>query len=151
VLLHSLNHVACVTRDLDALIAFYEEVFDATHERFPGDHAFIRIGETTVLHVFERTELAEAVDARPFHHGPIDHLAFEAADLDAFTTARERLAARGCAAEDVTDFGTLVSVHFTDPDGLLHELALWKPARWHPPFPTVPFHGPAGGGGRRSP
>ena len=147
-LLRSLNHVASVTRDLDAFIAFYAEVFDATAERFDGGHAFVRVGETTVLHVFERPELADATDPAPFRHGPIDHLAFEAADLDAFVTAWERLLARGSAAPDVTDFGTLVSVHFKDPDGLLHELSLWKPPDWAPPFETVPFRGPAGGGGR---
>jgi catechol 2,3-dioxygenase-like lactoylglutathione lyase family enzyme len=146
-LLRSLNHVAQVTRDLDALIAFHAEVFDATAERFPGDHAFVRVGETTVLHVFERPELAEAADPAPFRHGPLDHLAFEAAGLDAFVVARERLVARGAAAEDVTDFGALVSVHFRDPDGLLHELSLWKTPDWDPPFATVPFRARAGEGG----
>lgn len=136
-LVRSLNHVACVTRDLEALIAFYADVFDATAERFDGSHAFIHVGEATVLHVFERPELAEAADPRPFHHGPIDHLAFEAADEDAFIAARARLEARGAAAQQVNDFGSLVSLHFRDPDGLLHELALWKAEDWSPRFATV--------------
>ena len=145
-LVRSLNHVACVTRDLETLISFYEEVFDAEAERFDGSHAFVHVGDTTVLHVFERPDLAEAADPAPFRHGPIDHLAFEATDEDAFVAARERLLARGAAADRITDFGSLVSVHFRDPDGLLHELALWKTEDWSPRFATVPFRGPAGGG-----
>ena len=137
-LLRTLNHVACVTRDLEALIAFYAEVFDATAERFDGSHAFIHVGDSTVLHVFERPDPAEAADPAPFRHGPIDHLAFEATDEDAFVAARERLEARGAAAEHVNDFGSLVSLHFQDPDGLLHELALWKTGDWSPRFATRP-------------
>jgi catechol 2,3-dioxygenase-like lactoylglutathione lyase family enzyme len=146
VLVRSLNHVACVTRDLDALIAFYADVFDATAERFDPSHAFVHVGDGTVLHVFERPEVAEPADPAPFRHGPIDHLAFEATDEGAFVAARQRLVERGAAAPDVTDFGSLVSVRFEDPDGLLHELALWKTADWSPRFATVPFRGTAGGG-----
>jgi catechol 2,3-dioxygenase-like lactoylglutathione lyase family enzyme len=130
VLVRSLNHVACVTRDLGALLAFYEDVFDATAERFDGQHAFLHLGETTVLHVFEQRDAAEPA---PFRHDPLDRLAFEATDEDAFAAARERLVERGAA---VTDFGTLVSVRFRDPDGLLHELALWRTADWSPRFAT---------------
>jgi len=64
---------------------------------------------------------------------------------------RERLTERGCAGEAVTDFGSLVSVHFTDPDGLLLELSLWKTDPWNPAFAATPFRGRAGSGGWPAP
>jgi len=145
-LLRSLNHVAQATGDLDATLTFHEQIFDATVDRMDGGHAFIRVGHTTALHVFERS-LAGDVDTAPWRHGPLDHLAFEARDLDAFMTARRRLLARGLAAEQVTDLGPLVSVHFRDPDGLTQELSLWKTPGFDPPFPTTPFRGKPGRGG----
>jgi catechol 2,3-dioxygenase-like lactoylglutathione lyase family enzyme len=147
-LLRSIGHIALATPDLDRLAEFYARVFGAAPEELSPSggprHCFIRIGETTVLHVFERSDIAWS--AAPWEHGPIDHFTLEAADLDAFVTLRDRLVAGGHAEETVTDFGALVSVFFTDPDGLLLELSLWKTEPWAPPFATVPFRGRAGGG-----
>jgi len=148
-----IGHVAQATADLDRLTAFYRDVFGAeVSERHEGDprHCFIRIGAGTVLHAFEKPEAVRDA-GRPWGHGPIDHFTLEAADLDAFVLMRERLARRGCAAETVTDFGSLVSLHFTDPDGLLLELSLWKTDPWNPPFTAAPFRGRAGSGGSPAP
>ena len=131
-LLRSLDHVACVTRSLETFIAFYEEVFDACAERFDGAHAVVRVGEATVLHVFERPE-----DEPGFRAGPVGSLAFETADERAFRAVRERLVRRGAARADA-DAGTLARVRFRDPDGSLHELSLWRTENWSPRFATAP-------------
>ena len=150
-LLAGVGHVALATADLDRLAAFHAEVFGATiASRGPG-HAFIAVGGGVSLHVFERPELAAGapeVDAGSWRHGPIDHFTLEAASLEAFATARERLLARGCTTGEVVDFGALISLFFTDPDGLLVELSLTKPAGvFAPRFPVTPFRGRAGTGG----
>ena len=150
-LLAGVGHVACATADLERLAAFHAEVFGATvSSRGPG-HAFIEVGGGVALHVFERPELtagAPGVDAAAWRHGPIDHFTLEAASIDAFAAARDRLLARGCTSGEVVDFGALVSLFFTDPDGLLVELSLTKPASgFAPPFPVTPFRRRAGTGG----
>lgn len=143
-----IGHVAYATTDLDRLVAFYGDVFGAdVSERHDGEprHCFVGIGAGTVLHVFEKPD-AVGDPGRPWGHGPVDHFTLEAADLDAFMVIRGRLIDRGCAGDAVTDFGSLVSVHFTDPDGLLLELSLWKTDPWNPPFAATPFRGRAGSG-----
>jgi catechol 2,3-dioxygenase-like lactoylglutathione lyase family enzyme len=142
------GHVAYATTDLDQLVAFYSDVFGASvSERHDGEprHCFVGIGAGTMLHAFEKPD-AVSGPGRPWEHGPIDHFTLEAADLDAFMVIRTRLIERGCAGDAVTDFGSLVSVHFTDPDGLLLELSLWKTDPWKPPFTARPFRGRAGAG-----
>jgi catechol 2,3-dioxygenase-like lactoylglutathione lyase family enzyme len=144
-----IGHVARATADLDRLVEFYEGAFGAeVSDRHDGDprHCFVHIGHGTVLHVFEMPR-ALPNHVRPWQHGPIDHFTLEAADLDAFITIRERLRERNCADDAVTDFGSLVSVFFRDPDGLLLELSLWKTQPWDPPFEVTPFRGRAGAGG----
>jgi catechol 2,3-dioxygenase-like lactoylglutathione lyase family enzyme len=142
-LLSGIGHLALATPDLERLKSFYTRVFDATVEDLGPGHAFIHIGERTALHAFERpTEH----DPAPWRHGPLDHFTLEATDLDVFIALRDRLTAEGCAQHTVTDFGPLVSVFFTDPDGLLCELSLWKCPDWNPPFETTRFARPAGTG-----
>lgn len=142
----SVGHIALVTRDFGRLAAFYREVFDAhdPYGRSAGDDArglgFIAIGDAAVLHVFEQPTgplggVTDGDDA-PFARGRIDHFSLEAADLDAFSTLRERLIDRGASDGSVTDFGPLVSVFYADPDGFQCELSLTKPERWDPPFET---------------
>ena len=150
-LLAGVGHVACATADLERLAAFHADVFGARVTARGAGHAFIELGGGATLHAFERPELAASsadVDAASWRHGPIDHFTLEAASLAAFASARERLLARGCTTGEVVDFGALVSLFFTDPDGLLVELSLTKPAEgFEPPFPVAPMRAAAGAGG----
>ena len=72
-----------------------------------------------------------------FGRGRLDHMGLQAASLDAFTVIRDRLI--GCGATDgfVTDFGPVLSLFFTDPDGLEGEVCVENPDRQpgvvHPP------------------
>ncbi len=104
---------------------------------------FIRVGDST-LHAFEVPDgPLGGVDAEQgghaFRRGRIDHFSLEAADVEAFAAVRDRLVARGASDGAVTDFGPLVSLFFTDPDGFMLELSLTKPPGWEPPFPVTPF------------
>jgi hypothetical protein len=72
-----------------------------------------------------------------FGRGRIDHLGLQAASLDAFEEIRRRLINRGAADDFVTDFGPVLSVFFTDPDGLEGEVCVpnpdAKPGVFNPP------------------
>jgi len=131
-LVNGVHHVASLTSDLDRLIAFYETVFEArvTFDREDGGrrHAFIEVGDATVLHPFEVS--AEDLPGRQamFERGPLDHVALRAASEDAFREIRRRLLAEGAYAIEgglVTDMGgSVYSLSFHDPDGAWGEV-MW--------------------------
>jgi len=135
-LLKGFNHVATITNDTERLHAFYREVFDATVLRdgaeLPGGEgprlSVIRIGPFSELNVFQIDGNAEADRQTPmFGRGRLDHLAVQAASLDAFDTIRDRLVARGASDGFVTDFGQILSVFFRDPDGMECEVCVENP------------------------
>jgi catechol 2,3-dioxygenase-like lactoylglutathione lyase family enzyme len=131
-----LNHVATLTNDASRLHAFYREVFDAEVVRdapeVEGDDAvrlsIIRIGPFAELNVFQIAGNTEADRQVPmFGRGRLDHFALQAASIDAFETIRDRLMARGSADSFVTDFGSVLSIFFRDPDGLEGEVCVANP------------------------
>ncbi len=135
-LLKGFNHVATITNDAGRLNAFYREVFDAELLRdgseLPDESgprlSIIKIGDWAELNVFEIEGNTEADRQTPmFGRGRIDHLAVQAASLEAFETIRERLMARGAADDFVTDFGPMLSIFFRDPDGLECEVCVENP------------------------
>jgi catechol 2,3-dioxygenase-like lactoylglutathione lyase family enzyme len=135
-ILSGFNHVATLTNDSDRLHAFYREVFEAEVVRDGaelGDQggprmSVIRIGPGAELNVFQIEGNTEADRQTPmFGRGRIDHLAVQASSLETFEEARRRLMERGAADDFVTDFGSILSVFFRDPDGLECELVVPNP------------------------
>jgi catechol 2,3-dioxygenase-like lactoylglutathione lyase family enzyme len=156
VLLAGINHVAVLTGDTERFLEFYGEVFGATHEVLEAQDGFrltvVWIGPTAELNVFELRGNSQHERQVPmFERGRLDHLALEAASLDAFDTIRERLLARGATDGFVTDFGHILSLFFRDPDGLEAEVCVQNPdaqpgvhnppgtpsLRYHPAAPTT--------------
>jgi catechol 2,3-dioxygenase-like lactoylglutathione lyase family enzyme len=130
-LLTGINHVATVTQDLDRLQAFYRSAFDAEVllDLKNGDirHSFVQVGPTTVLHAFEQPENRHARGVGDiFDRGHIDHLALSARSREAFDEIRARLMAQGAADGTLTDFGSMLSVFFRDPDGMECEICWIK-------------------------
>jgi catechol 2,3-dioxygenase-like lactoylglutathione lyase family enzyme len=129
------NHVAVLTSNTERLQAFYTEIFDAVVLRDgpeTGDPDFrlsiIHVGPTAELNVFQIKGNTESQRQTPmFERGRLDHLALQAESLEAFETIRDRLMARGAADEFVTDFGPILSLFFTDPDGLECEVCVTNP------------------------
>ena len=145
-LLDGFNHVATLTNDADRLHAFYREVFEAeVVPELPGPPgggpvrlSVIIIGPHSELNVFSVDGNTEADRQTPmFGRGRIDHLAVQAASLEAFETIRDRLMERGLADDFVTDFGPILSLFFRDPDGLECEVCVGnpdaEPGVYHPP------------------
>jgi len=132
-LLNGVNHVANLTNDTGRLVAFYREVFDAEVDAEVAEGegvqlTFIRIGESAELNVFQIDGNREADRQTPmFGRGRIDHMGLQAASIEAFEEIRRRLIARGASDEFVTDFGAILSVFFTDPDGLEGEVCVPNP------------------------
>jgi hypothetical protein len=60
-----------------------------------------------------------------FSRGRIDHFALNVASSEAFESLRSRLVERGASDGEVTDFGVLRVLTFTDPDGHTAELGHW--------------------------
>jgi catechol 2,3-dioxygenase-like lactoylglutathione lyase family enzyme len=136
VLLKGLNHVGMITNDTDRLNTFYREVFDAEVLRDGSELpegkgprlSIIKIGDWAELNVFQIEGNHEADHQTPmFGRGRLDHLALQAASLEAFETIRERLMERGAADDFVTDFGPMLSLFFRDPDGLECEVCVENP------------------------
>lgn len=130
-LLNGIQHVAVMTADTERLHEFYTAVFEATvsvdFRPQPGIRlSFVHIGPHTELNVFE-VDGASVEHTPMFGRGPLDHVGLNAASLAAFDEIRDRLVTRGASAGFVTDFGPVLSLFFTDPDGLEAEVLVANP------------------------
>lgn len=155
VLTNGCNHVTIVTEDMDRLVRFYAEVFDASvrWDILEGDgvrHALIDLGGGFALHPFEFVHgnpHSRGSDTM-FGRGHIDHIALDVADADVFEELRRRLVEHGASDGAVTDFGVTRNVWFEDPDGHGSEIALWahgQPRKFHEriveTYKHTPVHG----------
>ncbi|MGH9070979.1 MAG: VOC family protein [Acidimicrobiales bacterium] len=131
-LLDGVNHIAWVSKDVDRLCKFYEQVFEAvigpTRSHGPGETmTVIDIGPATQLNVFVIEGNTEAERQTPmWGRGRIDHVGLAAASEAAFGTIRDHLVESGASDGTVTDFGGALSIFFRDPDGLEGEVLLQK-------------------------
>jgi catechol 2,3-dioxygenase-like lactoylglutathione lyase family enzyme len=141
-LLNGFNHLAVVTGDTAAFVSFFEEVFEAeavgSMEPMGAKLTFVKIGDDVEFNVFEVPGNTEAQRQTPMlGRGRLDHFGLQAASLEAFEEIRRRLIARGAADEFVTDFGQVLSMFFTGPDGLEGEVCVpnpdAEPGVFHPP------------------
>jgi catechol 2,3-dioxygenase-like lactoylglutathione lyase family enzyme len=128
------NHAAVITPDLDRLVAFYTEVFEAQvlfRESTPAlRHAILRIGEHDMLHPVERPQIAE--------RGHLDHVGFNVGSREALEEVRRRLVARGASDGVIQDLGPQINLSFRDPDGMQAEVCwIRDPALqgFHAPVP----------------
>lgn len=132
-LLDGFNHVAILTADTDAFVSFFHDVFDAEviGEQLMGDEGkltFVKIGDDVDFNVFEVKGNTESQRQTPMlARGRLDHFGLQAASLDAFEEIRRRLIDRGAADEFVTDFGPVLSMFFTGPDGIEAEVCVPNP------------------------
>jgi catechol 2,3-dioxygenase-like lactoylglutathione lyase family enzyme len=147
-LLNGVNHVAILTADAERLHTFYRDVFEATvlYEKDTPDGfqlSFVDVGPYSQLNVFQIDGNTEAARQTPmFGRGRIDHMGLQAASMAAFDTIRNRLMDLGSTDGFVTDFGPVLSLFFTDPDGLEGEVCVTNPAAepgvTHPPGTPAP-------------
>jgi catechol 2,3-dioxygenase-like lactoylglutathione lyase family enzyme len=130
VLLDGINHIALISKDIDAVRAFYSEVFEAEvgpteSHGDDGDETMttIRIGPHTELNVFTIEGNREPDRQKPmWARGRLDHFGLHAASTESFETIRQRLVEHGASDGKVNDFGSVRSLFFRDPDGLEGEV-----------------------------
>ncbi len=128
------SHVAVVTADLDRFRAFYEDVIGlqttVVFGTGPGHarEAVLMVGDGAGAAMLQVFELAgydpsnHGLAAAMFHRGRLDHVGFSVPDRAALHAIRDRLLAVGASSGDIRPLGPMLSLRFTDPDGLEGEI-----------------------------
>ena len=93
-------------------------------------HLYFDPGDGRLITVFTNEERIPDPRRTPTEPGCVHHIAFTRS-LATFSQAVERLDERGISHSGVKDRGFMDSIYFTDPLGLLIELASY---RFQPPF-----------------
>ena len=119
------NHVATVTSDLDGVVRFYRNVFDAvvTFEMAARDDhprmVILDLGGGNALNVIEQPADTIVGDRTASGgRGPIDHYGIAVASLDELEQIRDRLSAAGADIGTIHRLGDVWSLFFRDPDGM---------------------------------
>lgn len=112
-MIQALDHVNLQTRQLDAMIAWYEEVLGLTkgpRPAFPSPGAWMYACDQPIIHLVEMADAPRGGGALT-----LEHAAFRASGLKHFL---DRLDARGEHYEvGGADFLPVVQVNVWDPDG----------------------------------
>jgi len=138
------NHVALVTRDLDATIHFYQEVLGmellgvAPANPLHGRHCALRPGshaaQTGYLHFFEYAGAPlfgphdRSLQASVFDPGAtfLSHISFTLPDEVAGQALQRRLSAYGVPTTPIMEQGDIYNMVFLDNNGLALEAAWSK-------------------------
>jgi catechol 2,3-dioxygenase-like lactoylglutathione lyase family enzyme len=119
------NHVATLTPNMDRLVAFYRDVFDAevTFEMASTpDHprmTILDLGGGAALNVFEAAPSDIIGEQRKQGgRGAIDHYGIAVDSLATLEQVKERLLAAGADIGDIQRLGGEWSLFFRDIDGM---------------------------------
>lgn len=130
------HHITLTGADRQTSIDFWEGVlgmpfiFDQPNLDNPGEgHLYFDPGDGRLITVFTNEDRKPDPRRTPTEPGCVHHLAF-AVSKATFSQAVERLDERGIKHSGVKDRGFMDSIYFTDPLGLLIELAAY---RFYPP------------------
>lgn len=130
------HHITIVGADRQTSIDFWEGVlgmpfvFEQPNlDNAAENHLYFDPGDGRLITVFTNEERTPDPDRTPTDPGCVHHLAFALSNAT-FRQAVERLDERGIRHSGVKDRGFMDSIYFTDPLGLLIELASY---RFEPP------------------
>src|SRR6266850_3971928 len=131
------HHITITGADRQTSIDFWEGVlgmpfvFEQPNlDNASESHLYFDPGDGRLITVFSNEERTADPERTPTDPGCVHHLAF-ALSQATFKQAVERLDERGIRHSGVKDRGFMDSIYFTDPLGLLIELASY---RFEPPF-----------------
>jgi catechol 2,3-dioxygenase-like lactoylglutathione lyase family enzyme len=131
------HHITIVGADRQTSIDFWEGVlgmpfvFEQPNlDREAESHLYFDPGDGRLITIFTSEERTPDPERTPTEPGCVHHLAF-AVSQATFAQAVERLDERGIRHSGVKDRGFMDSIYFTDPLGLLIELASY---RFEPPW-----------------
>lgn len=116
---HGVNHVACLARDMDETVRFYQGFLDIKVRRVVNDtpgqkHYSLDLGGEGTLDFFEAKPGTEASQRDAI--GALNHLAITA-DPKFIDEAEQRLAA-GAIPVRVTERVGQKTIYFADPNGI---------------------------------
>jgi glyoxalase family protein len=130
------HHITLVGAGRQTSIDFWEGVlgmpfvFEQPNLDNPSEsHLYFDPGDGRLITIFTNEERGYEGDRTPTDPGCVHHLAF-AVSQATFAQALERLEERGIRNSGVKDRGFMDSIYFTEPMGLLIELASY---RFEPP------------------
>ena len=131
------HHITIVGADRQTSIDFWEGVlgmpfvFEQPNlDNEAESHLYFDPGDGRLITIFTNEERTPDPARRPTDPGCVHHIAFSLSQAT-FAQAVERLDERGIRHSGVKDRGFMDSLYFTDPLGLLIELASY---RFEPPF-----------------
>lgn len=126
------HHITIVGADRQTSIDFWEGllgmpfVFDQPNLDSPGEgHLYFDPGDGRLITIFTNENRVPDGRRVPTDPGCVHHLAF-AVSAATFSQTIERLDGRGIKHSGVKDRGFMNSIYFSDPLGLLVELASYK-------------------------
>jgi glyoxalase family protein len=132
------HHITIVGADRETSIGFWEGVlgmpfvFEQPNlDNAAESHLYFDPGDGRLITVFTSEDRTPDPARTPTDPGCVHHLAF-AVSQAMFSQAVERLDEREIKHSGVKDRGFMDSIYFTDPLGLLIELASY---RFEPPYP----------------
>jgi glyoxalase family protein len=132
------HHITIVGADRQTSIGFWEGVlgmpfvFEQPNlDNAAESHLYFDPGDGRLITIFTNEDRTPDPARTPTDPGCVHHLAF-ALSQAMFAQAVERLDERGIKHSGVKDRGFMDSIYFTDPLGLLIELASY---RFEPPYP----------------
>jgi len=130
------HHITIVGADRQTSIDFWEGilgmpfVFEQPNLDNPGEsHLYFDPGDGRLITIFTNDERTPDPERTPTDPGCVHHLAFSISQAT-FAQTVERLGERNIKHSGVKDRGFMDSIYFTDPLGLLIELASY---RFEPP------------------
>ena len=130
------HHITLTGADRQTSIDFWEGVlgmpfvFEQPNLDNPGEsHLYFDPGDGRLITIFTQEDRPGTPDRTPTDPGCVHHIAFNVSNAT-FRQATERLEERGIRHSGVKDRGFMDSIYFTDPLGLLIELASY---RFEPP------------------
>jgi glyoxalase family protein len=131
------HHITITGADRETSIGFWEGVlgmpfvFEQPNLDNPAEsHLYFDPGDGRLITIFTNEQRVADPRRTPVEPGCVHHVAFSLSQAT-FHQAVERLGERGIEHSGVKDRGFMDSIYFTDPLGLLIELASY---RFEPPF-----------------
>ena len=139
-----LSHVAYITHDTAATVAFYTEVMGmelvnavlddqipSTGDPVPYFHSFFRMGDGSTVAFFEAPELPPPAGSTHPAYDIFQHLALQVDTPEEVDRWHEWLVSRGIDVIGPVDHKIIYSVYFHDPNGLRLEVTTAIDPTWN--------------------
>jgi catechol 2,3-dioxygenase-like lactoylglutathione lyase family enzyme len=139
-----LSHVAYITHDTSATVAFYtsllgmdfvaavmDDAIPSTGDPVPYFHSFFRMNDGSTIAFFEAPELPPPAGITHAAYGVFQHLALQVSSRESVDAWREWLVANDVEVLGPVDHRIIYSIYFHDPNGIRLELTAVLDPTWN--------------------